>query len=350
MQFTLEEITRRVNGELHGDPALVITGTATLSDARPGDLTFCDDPRRAAELAQSAAAAALAPRGFAHQGLPYIEVDNVHEAFMAVVQMLRPARPRRRLGVSPQAFVSPTAVIAPDVEIHPGAVIGDEVEIGPGCVIHTGACLMAGCKLGREVTVFPNAVLYEDTVVGDRVLIHAGAVLGAYGFGYKTIDGRHRLGAQLGYVKIENDVDIGAGTTIDRGSYGPTVIGEGVKLDNQVMIGHNCRIGPHNILCAQVGVAGSTSTGKYVVMAGQVGVRDHVHIGDLAMVGPQAGVKDDLPGNGRYLGSPARPERETGLLWSSLAKLPELRKQVKALVKEMEQFRDAPGPATNEAA
>lgn len=339
MQLTLEAIARQIGGELHGDGATIIRGAATLADAQPGDLSLADDPRRATDVARSAASAVITPPGFTPEGLPSIQVANVHEAFAAAVCLFRPPRARRRVGVSPQAIVSPSAVIAPEADIYPGAVIGDDVMIGPGCVIHSGACLMAGCKLGRDVTVFPNAVLYEDTVVGDRVLIHAGAVLGAYGFGYKTVDGRHMLSAQLGYVKIENDVDIGAGTTVDRGAYGPTVIGQGTKIDNQVMVGHNCRVGQHNILCAQVGIAGSTSSGRYVVMAGQAGVRDHVHIGDMAMIGPQAGVKDSLPGHARYLGSPARPERENALLWSSLAKLPELRKQVRALVKEVEELR-----------
>ncbi len=339
MEMTLEAIARHIAGDLHGDGATVIHGAATLADAQEGDLSLADDPRRAGDVARSAASAFITPHGFVPEGRPCIQVANVHEAFAAVVRLFRPPRERQRVGVSPQAVVSPTAVLAPDVDVYPGAVIGDDVVIGPGCVIHSGACLMAGCKLGRNVTVFPNAVLYEDTEVGDRVIIHAGAVLGAYGFGYKTVDGRHVLSAQLGNVKIENDVDIGAGATIDRGAYGPTVIREGTKIDNQVMIGHNCRIGPHNILCAQVGIAGSTSSGAYVVMAGQAGVRDHVHIGDRAMIGPQAGVKDNLPGNTRYLGSPARPERENALLWSSLAKLPELRKQVRALTKEIESLR-----------
>ena len=144
---------------------------------------------------------------------------------------------------------------------------------------------MAGSQIGEEVTIFPNAVLYENTVVGPRCLIHANAVLGAYGFGYGFADGRHVLSAQLGNVVLGADVEIGAGSTIDRGTYGPTSIGEGTKIDDLVMVAHNCRIGRHNMLCSQVGIAGSTTTGDYVVMAGQVGVRDHVHIGDRAGAG-----------------------------------------------------------------
>ena len=174
-------------------------------------------------------------------------------------------------------------------------------------------------------------MLYENTVVGDRTIIHSAAVLGAYGFGYELIDGRHRLTAQLGNVVVGADVEIGAGTTIDRGTYGPTLIGEGTKIDDQVMIAHNCRLGRHNMLCSQVGVAGSASTGDYVVLAGQVGVRDHVHIGSKTVVGAKGGIVNDVPENSRYIGIPATPEREQKLRLAAVSKLPEMRHQVKAL-------------------
>jgi UDP-3-O-[3-hydroxymyristoyl] glucosamine N-acyltransferase len=339
MQFTLEEIARHVGGELAGDGEMAITGAATLADARPGDISLADDPRRAADLARSAASAVLTPREYAPDNVSHVRVANVHEAFAAVVQLFRPPRRKTFLGVSPDAVVSPSALVAPDVEVRADAVIGDDVEIGPGCVIHSGACLMAGCKLGRDVVIFPGAVLYEHTMVADRVLIHAGAVLGSYSFAYENRDGRYVLGPQLGCVKIESEVDIGARTVIHRGVYGPTVICEGTKLDNQVGIAHDCRVGPHNIFCAQVGIAGAGSTGRYVVMAGQAGIHEPVHVGDLAVIGPQCGVEDDLTGHGRYQGTPARPERETALLWSSLAKLAELRKQVRTAMKAIEQLR-----------
>jgi UDP-3-O-[3-hydroxymyristoyl] glucosamine N-acyltransferase len=190
---------------------------------------------------------------------------------------------------------------------------------------------MAGCKLGVGVVIFPGAVLYEDTLVGDRAIIHAGAVIGCYGFGYKLVEGKHVLSAQLGHVEIGCDVEVGANTTIDRGTYGPTFIGEGTKIDNQVQIAHNCRIGRHNMLCSQVGIAGSTSTGDYVVMAGQVGVRDHVHVGDRAILGAMAGVTNDVPAGATMIGIPATPEREQKLKQAALSKLPEMRKQLKEL-------------------
>jgi UDP-3-O-[3-hydroxymyristoyl] glucosamine N-acyltransferase len=164
-------------------------------------------------------------------------------------------------------------------------------------------------------------------------------VLGAYGFGYKTVEGRHRLSAQLGNVVLEADVEVGAGATIDRGSYGSTVVREGTKIDNLVMIGHNCRIGRHNLLCSQVGIAGSTTTGDYVVMGGQVGVRDHVHIGDRASLGAKAGVKGDVPAGEYYFGFPATPERDQLALQAALAKLPELRRHVKELQRQLDELQ-----------
>jgi len=181
-------------------------------------------------------------------------------------------------------------------------------------------------------------VLYENTVIGARCTIHAGAVLGAYGFGYNFVDGRHRLAAQLGKVVVGDDVEIGANSTVDRGTYGSTVIGEGTKIDNQVMIAHNCRIGRHNMLCAQVGIAGSTTTGDHVVMAGQVGVRDHVHVGDRAVLMARAGVMNDIADGVHMVGIPATPEREQMIKQAAIAKLPEMRRQFKQLQSTVEKL------------
>ena len=230
------------------------------------------------------------------------------------------------------------------MDVYPLATIGDDVEIGAGTTIHSGVHIMAGSRIGEDVTIFPNAVLYENTVVGPRCLIHAGAVLGAYGFGYELVDGRHQLSAQLGNVEFGADVEIGAGTTIDRGTYGPTVIGEGTKIDDLVMVAHNCRIGRHNMLCSQVGIAGSTTTGDYVVMAGQVGVRDHVHIGDRAVLGAMAGVTNDVPEGSRMIGIPATPEREQKIKQAMMSRLPEMRQQLKRLQAAVDKLTQAAPP------
>jgi UDP-3-O-[3-hydroxymyristoyl] glucosamine N-acyltransferase len=271
--------------------------------------------------------------------LPVIQVADVYAAFTKVVRHFRPRRTAPRIGVSTRAYVSPTARLGANVDVHPGASVGDDVEIGAGSTIHSGARIMAGCKLGERVTVYPNAVLYDDTHVGDRTVIHAAVVIGADGFGYKFVEGRHQLAAQLGNVEIGPDVEIGAGATIDRGAFGPTRIGEGTKIDDQVMIAHNCQIGRHNMICSQVGIAGSTSTGDYVVMAGQVGVRDHVHIGDRAVLGAMSGVISDVAPDSCLLGVPATPEKVQWLQQAAIAKLPEMRKQVKRLERAIEELQ-----------
>ncbi|MHC4398351.1 MAG: UDP-3-O-(3-hydroxymyristoyl)glucosamine N-acyltransferase, partial [Planctomycetota bacterium] len=280
MQTTLAELAALVHGRLIGDGDLVIQGAAPLGDAGPGEITLIDRTERGGTLTSSRAAAAVAPPSVVLNGVPVIQVDDVHQAFAVIVARFRPVRQPPRVGVSPQAAVSPTAILGRNVDVYPLATIGHDVELGDGVTIHSGAHVMAGSKIGPGTTIFPGAVLYENTVVGPRCVIHGGAVLGAYGFGYTPHEGRHQLSPQLGNVVLEAEVEVGASTTIDRGTYGSTVVGEGTKIDNLVMVAHNCRIGRHNMLCAQVGIAGSTSTGDHVVMAGQAGIRDHVHIGD----------------------------------------------------------------------
>ncbi len=313
-----------------------IIGAATLETAGPQDITLVDSADKIHLLAKSRAGAAIVPPGSGPLDRPTIEVADVHRAFALAIVGFRPPRPAERVGVSPLAVVHHTARIAADVDIHPLATIGADVEIGVGAIIHSGARIMAGCRIGAGTIIFPNAVLYEDTRVGKRCLIHAGASVGAYGFGYKIVDGAYAISAQLGWVEIGNDGEIGANTTIDRGTYGPTVIGNGTKIDNLVMIAHNCRLGEHNMICSQVGVAGSTTTGDWVVMAGQCGVRDHVHIGDGAILGARSGVSNDVPARTTVLGEPAIELRERKLQLATISKLPEMRKALKQLAARVE--------------
>jgi UDP-3-O-[3-hydroxymyristoyl] glucosamine N-acyltransferase len=329
MQATLSELAALVGGQVVGDSQLVIYGAAPLSQAQQGDITLVDKPDRQQQLKASLASAAVAPRSCVPNCLPLIQVDNAHAAFTVIVARFRPPPPKKRVGTSPMAVVSPTARVGRNVDIHPFATIGDDVEIGDNSTIHSAVHILAGSKIAAEVTIFPNAVLYENTVVGPRCVIHACAVLGGWGFGYYPQHGKHERSAQLGNVVLEADVEVGAGTTIDRGTYGSTIIGQGTKIDNQVMIAHNCRLGRHNMICAQVGIAGSTTTGDYVTMAGQVGVRDHVHIGARATLGAMAGVINDVPEDARLVGIPATPEREQMVKQAALTKLPEMRRQLK---------------------
>lgn len=338
MARTLAELAQLVGGTVVGDGTLAITGAAPLATAGAGEITLIDAPERVKKLTGSPAAAAVAPLK-ADCSIPTIIVADVHAAFATIVRTFRPPRGATRCGISASAIVSPTARLGKNVDVHPHAVVGDDVVVGANCTIHSGASIMAGSQIGDDVTIFPNAVLYEDTIVGPRSIIHAGAVLGAYGFGYKLVDGRHKLTEQLGNVELGSDVEIGAGTTIDRGVYGPTRIGEGTKIDDQVMIGHNCVIGRHNLICSQVGIAGSTTTGDYVVIAGQAGLRDHIHIGSKSVLGAMAGVMNDVPEEATMVGVPAHPVREFFVMQAALMKLPDMRKQMKDLERTVAELR-----------
>lgn len=339
----LGEIAHLVSGQLTGDAYLQVLGAAPLNEVQAGQISFIDDAKRAAQAAESPALAFIAPQGVECGDKPVIHVNDVHAAFAAVVEAYCPRRESQPAEISPAAIVSPTAQIDTGVTIGPGATVGEQVTIAAGTIVHAGVHIMAGCQIGRGVTLYPGAVLYEDTIVGDRSIVHANAVLGAYGFGYRQAGGRHVATSQLGNVVIGSDVEVGANTAIDRGTYSSTRVGEGTKIDNLVQIAHNCQIGKHNLLCSQVGIAGSTSTGDYVVMAGQVGVRDHVHIGEGATIGAMSGVSNDIAPGVSAFGAPAIPERDKKIQLASLAKLPEMRKEfkkVRKVVAELQASQD----------
>ena len=338
---TLGQLAELVGGRICGDPAMIIRGAAALGQVAEGQITLIDHVDRVKRLAATQAAAVVRPEKVTCDWPAAIIVSDVHAAFATIVSHFRPRRIRVAVGIHSTAVVSASARLGKGVNIHASATIGDDCQIGDGATILPGTHLLPGCVIGRDVTIGPGAVLYEDTIVGDRSIIHGGVVIGAHGFGYSQVGGRHVLSAQLGYVRIEADVEIGAATTIDRGTYGATTVGEGTKIDNLVQIAHNCQIGRHNIICAQVGVAGSTTTGDYVVIGGQAGLRDHVHIGTGARLGAMAGITNDVPDGAAMLGIPATPEREQKLKQAALAKLPEMRQEFKAMRRAIAELQQA---------
>lgn len=338
---TLGELAALVGGTVRGDAATEIRNATTLRWAAPGDIALVENARYLRQLKDSRATACLLPTSLADSPLvdrPALVVDDCIGAFHRIVARFRPLPHSSFQGISPDAWIHPTAEIDASATVYPGVWIDEGVRIGQGTTIYSGCRIMAGVTIGTYCTLFPNVVLYEGTRIGHRVMIHANAVIGAYGFGYTLRDGRYQLSPQDGYVEIHDDVEIGACSTIDRGTYDATVIGEGTKIDNQVMIAHNCRIGRHNLLCSQVGIAGSCTTGDYVVMAGQVGVRDHVDIGHGVRLGAQAGVAASIPAGETYLGAPARPEREERQILVSMAKMPAMRRQLKQLERIVERI------------
>lgn len=353
MEISVGELARRLEGVVHGDGAVLIESAQSIAKAGPRDITFGVDELNLRLLKTARPAAIfIAAKTLEHalQTYPdrtWIVVKDPMGAFIEVLQLTRPQRARSTMGISPQAVIAPSAVIGPDCNIYPGAYIGEDVVIGAGCDIHPGVVISADCRLGDYCTVYPNAVLYPQIVVGNRVIIHASAVLGADGFGYRFQQGRYNKIPQLGSVELRDDVEIGACTTIDRAMIGVTTIGEGTKLDNLVMIGHNCELGKHNAFASGVGLAGSVTTGDYVICAGQVGIADHVHIGDKAVIGAKSGIHKDMEGGKTYLGAPATEEQDQFRIQMALRKLPELRKtlrelesQVAALTKRLAEETD----------
>ncbi len=349
MKIRLSELARAYEGQLQGDGSVEITGVASLRNAGPGDITLIEGPSYLRFLADCRAAAVIGPPNLVPPDMPAILTQDCRAVFEKIVRQFRPLPTSTTRGISPRAEIHPTARLGKDVTIHARATIGAEVTIGDNTTIHAGCVILDGCSIGADCTILPNTVLYEGTRVGNRVLIHANVTLGAYGFGYQLVDGQHKLMPQLGYVEIQDDVEIGAGTTIDRGTYDATLIGRGTKIDNQVMIGHNCRIGRHNLLCAQVGIAGSVRTGDYVVLAGQVGIKDHVDIGDGAKVGAKSGVHCDIGAGEIYFGIPASIAKEQRQALAAISKLPEMRRQLRAMQRILEQLEAPPGSRAADA-
>lgn len=337
---TLGDLAALVGGETLGDPTTPIQNAWPPLDCDAASITLIDSAESLPKLEACPAAAAVVPAGVDEPGRPAIRVEDVHQAFAAIIRHFRPMRERVCDGLHPTAVIAVSARLGKDVTVSAGAVIGEDAVIGDRVTIGPNSIIGDDCRVGDDTYVGARVTLYDGAILGERCRLHSGVVLGADGFGYRQVDGRHVPVPQLGTVEVGDDVEIGANTTIDRGVYGPTKIGDGTKIDNLVQIGHNCRIGRHNLLCSQVGIAGSTSTGDYVVMAGQVGVRDHVHIGKGAVLSAMAGVSNDVPEGEIMLGAPATPLRDQKLKFAAIAKLPQLRKDFRELKRQVAELQN----------
>ncbi len=332
MQATAQELAGRIQATLEGPGDLVLTDARSLRHAEPGHLSFVESEKNRIDFLASEASAFVAPVGLElPTGKPRAVLRVAAEpltAFLGLVAFLRGSPPAFPVGVDPRAAVDPTAQLGPDCIVRPLAAIGAGTTLGARCVIHSGAVIGRNCKLGDDVVIHPGATVYDGSILGHRVILHASVVIGGDGFGYRFHHGVHNKIPQLGWVELGDDVEIGPGTTIDRGTVDPTIIGPGTKIDNQVQIGHNCEIGAHNILISQVGIGGSCTTGNYVTIAGQVGIADHLHIGDRALIGAKAGVSRDVPVDGRVLGAPAMPEMDMKRILMCLPRLPQVVRDV----------------------
>jgi UDP-3-O-[3-hydroxymyristoyl] glucosamine N-acyltransferase len=306
-EVSLGEIVDFVGGAYSGPRDALVTGVAPLADATERQLSFLANPKYAPQLASTRAAAVLAAPDVA--GERTIRVENPYFAMSRVVARWFAERPAP-YGISEHAAVSKWANLGANVAVGPFTSIGENVTIGANAIIYGNVSIEPGTTIGDETIIYPNVSIYHATRIGKRCIIHSGVVIGSDGYGFALHEGRHHKIPQIGSVRIEDDVEIGAGTTIDRGALGETVIGEGTKIDNLVQIGHNVRIGKHCLLVSQVGVAGSTELGDYVVVAGQSGFSGHLKIGNRVQVAAKSAVLDDVPDDAKVMGTPAVPFRE----------------------------------------
>jgi UDP-3-O-[3-hydroxymyristoyl] glucosamine N-acyltransferase len=322
-------------GELHGDPEREISGAASLAEAAVDEIAFYSDPRYGSLLRKTRAAAVFVPLNFSDTiSAAQIRVANPSKAFEQVVLKFAPNPISFAAGVHSSAIVDPSVKLGNRVSIQPHAVIEAAVRIGDDTVVGAGSYIGHESVIGASCVIYPNATIRERTRIGARVIIHSGAVIGADGFGFEFVEKRHEKIPQLGIVQIDDDVEIGANTTIDRARFGRTWIQEGVKIDNLVQVAHNVVIGRHSIIAAQTGISGSTRVGEYVTMAGQVGIVGHVTIGDRTVLAAQSGVSKDIPG-GVWFGYPAAPLPEAKRQVAWVRRLGKLFDRVKAIEKKL---------------
>jgi UDP-3-O-[3-hydroxymyristoyl] glucosamine N-acyltransferase len=344
MQILAADIARLVSGELVGEGAIIVTGFSGIKEAGKEDLTFLSNPKYEPMLLDTRAGAILVPRHASCPGKTLIRVDNPSLSFVHVVKhFLRNAPDYRPRGIHPTAVISPDASIGPDVAVGAHTVIEDGACIGEGSVIYANSYVGHDSRLGKNCLIYPQVVIREKSVLGDRVIIHSGTVIGSDGYGYATVEGRHVKIPQVGFVVIEDDVEIGANVTVDRARFDKTVIGEGTKIDNLVQIAHNVVIGKHCLIISQSGVSGSTNIGDYVILAGQAGIVGHLKIGDGAVVAAQSGVSRDIKPGEQVFGSPAQPIKVAYRNNAHIQRLDKYVERIKALEKRIERLEQKKG-------
>jgi UDP-3-O-[3-hydroxymyristoyl] glucosamine N-acyltransferase len=336
----LREIARHVGGSVVGDPDVFVSHVQGIDEAGEGDLTFIANPKYRDRLETTRASAILVSPGVTSPGKNLIVTDDPYSAMAKTLALLYPDETPPP-GISTRAFVESDAEIGEEVTLYPGVYIGRRARIGRDVRLYPGVVVGDGASVGDGSTLYPNVVVYKNCAIGKRVILHAGVIVGADGFGFANPGADNRKVPQVGIVQIDDDVEIGANTTIDRGTLGKTWIQKGVKIDNLVQIGHNVVIGENSIIVAQVGISGSTKLGESVILGGQVGVVGHITLGDHVMVGAQSGVHESVPPNRIVSGSPHMPHRTWLRVQACTEHLPEMRKTVNSLLKRVEALEEA---------
>ncbi|MBI1372150.1 MAG: UDP-3-O-(3-hydroxymyristoyl)glucosamine N-acyltransferase [Phycisphaera sp.] len=353
MSMTLQQLADRIGATIRSADAdaaqRTVTACSSLEAAGPDDVAFLANVKYTSQVQTTRAAAVIVAPDITAESQTLLVADDPYFAFRNAMVELHgfrnhPAPSPDGKPVSPLAVVSPTAKVGHGTKVHPFAVISDHAVVGENCVIYPGVFVGPRARVGNDCQLYPNVVVYDDCVLGNRVTLHSGCVIGQDGFGYATHGEpgqaplHHKI-PQAGNAVIEDDVEMGAGCTIDRATMGSTVIGVGTKFSDLIAIGHGTKVGPHNLYVAQVGLAGSVTTGAYVVMGGQAGVAGHLKIGNQVKVAAKSGIMHEIPDKTDVGGQPALPLNEGKRLLLSSFKVPDLLKQVKQMQRDIDKLK-----------
>ncbi|MFH1458594.1 MAG: UDP-3-O-(3-hydroxymyristoyl)glucosamine N-acyltransferase [Candidatus Omnitrophota bacterium] len=336
MRKTLREIAKIIEGEVVGDPDVLITGISGIKEAREGDITFLANPKYATLAETTRASAIITSEDERGLSKPVIRTANPSLAFVKIVEAFLPSEVNRPQGIHPTAVIGKGVTFGEDVAVGPYTVIEEGVSIGDKTIIYSGCFVGYSSRIGPSALIYPHVSIREQTHIGSRVIIHSGAVIGSDGFGFVTIKGVHHKIPQVGSVEIGDDVEIGANVTIDRARFDKTVIASGTKIDNLVQIAHNVVIGENSIIVSQAGIAGSATIGRGVTLAGQVGIVGHITIGDRAVVMGQSGVTKSIAADTIVWGMPAKPHAFAKRVNACMQNLPKLFETVTQLKKKIE--------------
>ena len=342
MKFTAKQIASFIGGEIIGNENDEIFTFAKIEEGVPGALSFLANPKYAEYIYTTQSSVVLVNKDFEPNGeikATLIKVENAYESLAKLMMMYEAAKPKKT-GISSLASIAGSAKVGENCYIAPFVVIGENCEIGDNCSIYDGTSIGDGVKIGNDCLLYAHVTVYHDCRIGNSCILHSGSVIGADGFGFApTADGYNKI-PQTGIVVIEDNVEVGANTCIDRATMGSTIIHSGVKLDNLVQIAHNDEVGSHTAMAAQVGIAGSTKIGQWCIFGGQAGVSGHSTIGDRSTVGPKCGTLGNIKGGERLMGAPAMDAREFIRVTAYMKRLPEMDKKIKQLTKELEALKN----------
>lgn len=342
MEFSAKQIADYLGGVVEGNPDITVKTFAKIEEGEPGAISFLANPHYAHYLYDTASSLVLVNKDFKPERevkATLVRVDNAYESIARLLTLYQ-SMTQKRIGVHPLACVAATAEVGADTYVGPFAYVGENAKVGSGCQIYSGAVIEERATVGNDCIIYPQVSIYHDCKIGNRVILHSGCVVGADGFGFApSAEGYEKI-PQIGIVTIEDDVEIGANTCVDRSTMGSTYVRRGVKLDNLVQVAHNCEVGENTIMSAQVGVAGSTKIGKWCMFGGQVGIVGHAVIGDRVLTGAQAGIAGSIPkGNVTIQGSPAIDMKNFMRSSVVFKQLPEMRRELDALRRELEALK-----------